>query len=177
MTWEIAASIAEIVSAIAVVISLLYLANEVRQNTVASRASTHQQYIDTQTNVNRATSDDPEVASLIARANADYDSLSDEEIIRLQFVFYNHFNQWHLAFTTQRKALLDDEMLTVVNRGYMGYLQSSVAFQRMWEACGYAYDDAFQSHVTKIIADAEIHHQFPGFSRESPTENSVGSET
>ena len=53
MSWEIAASIAEIVSAVAVVISLLYVANEVRQNTIASRASTHQQYIDTQTNVNR----------------------------------------------------------------------------------------------------------------------------
>jgi len=44
VSWEIAASIAEIVSAIAVVVSLLYLANEVRQNTIASRASTHQKY-------------------------------------------------------------------------------------------------------------------------------------
>jgi len=125
--------------------------------------------LDTQTNVNRATSDDPEVAALISRANKDYDSLKDEEIIRLQFVFYNHFNQWHLAFTTQRHSLLDDEMLAVVTRGYAGYMQSSVAFQRMWEACGYAYDEAFQAHVNKVITGSEIQHQFPGFSRGSPS--------
>ena len=175
MDWEIAASIAEIVSAIAVVVSLLYLANEVRQNTIASRAESHQHWMDTQTNVNRATSDDPEVAALIVRANKDYDSLKDEEIVRLQFVFYNHFNQWHLAFTTQQKSLMDDEMLNVVTRGYIGYLQSSVAFQRMWEACGYAYDEAFRSYVDDVIENSALKHQFPGFSREAPGEKSTES--
>ena len=115
------------------------------------------------------------MAALIARANQDYDSLKDEEIIRLQFIFYNHFNQWHLAFTTQKNALLDDEMLTVVNRGYKGYLQSSVAFQRMWEACGYAYDKEFQDHVEKIIKDLGIQHHFPGFAREASFQGEDGS--
>ncbi len=167
MNWEIAASVAEIIGAVAVLVSLIYVANEIRQNTVASRASMHQQYIDTQTNVNRAMSDDPEIAALVARANRDYESLSDEELVRLQFIMFNHFNQWHLAFTTQRNSMLESEMFRTIVRGYTGYMQSSVAFQKMWEACGYAYDRAFQEHVASVIADSGGQHQYPGLSREA----------
>ena len=177
MSWELAASIAEVVSAIAVVVSLIYLANEVRQNTIASRTSTHQQYIDTQANVNRGVSDDAEMAALVARAENDFESLSDEELIRLQFVFFNHFNQWHFAFTSRQKSLLEEEMFSTVARGYTGYMQSSTAFQRMWEVCGFAYDEQFRKFVEQLIADSKMQHQYPGFRGTAPPNKSVESDT
>ena len=162
MAWEIAASVAEIVGALAVVVSLIYLAREVRQNTVASRATMHQQYIDAQMNANRGVSDDPEISTLIANANKDYELLSESELIRLQFVFWNHFNQWHLAFTTQKHSMLETEMFDVVTRGYSGYIQSSVAFRNMWKASSFAYDKAFQEHVESVIAGASDAPNYPG---------------
>lgn len=163
MAWEIAASIAEVVGALAVVISLIYLAREVRQNTVASRATMHQQYIDAQMNANRGVSDDPEISALIANANNDYDSLSEPELIRLQFVFWNHFNQWHLAFTLQKHSMLETEMLDVIIRGYSGYIHSSLAFRKMWRALSFAYDKAFQEHVESVIEGTTDAPNYPGF--------------
>ena len=152
MNWEIAALFAEIVSAIAVVISLIYLAVQIRHNTIATSASAHHQLVVTQSSANHSITDNPDVCELIDRANKDYASLSDAELIRLRFVMYEHFNQWQFAFATSRKSILERELLETYSRGYTQVAATLPAFRNMWDICGSAYDPDFRSHVDAAMA-------------------------
>ena len=140
MTWEIITTIAEVISAIAVVISLVYLAVQIRHNTISSNASAHHQYLVTQSSANHSITDNAEVCELIDKANKDFASLTDPELIRLQFVMYEQFNQWQFAFATGRKSLLERELWDTYTWGYTQAVATSPAFQKMLDICCPAYD-------------------------------------
>lgn len=152
MNWTAFSGIAETVGAFGVIVSLIYVGLQIRQNTIASRASNYQQWVDTQVNVNRALSDDPAMTELADRANQDFASLSTAELLRLQMVFYNHFTQWNVAFTNDKYSLLDREKAELVTHGYELLLHHTPAFRHMWEYCGFVYDEGFKNHVEAVIA-------------------------
>ena len=118
MSWEAISGIAETVGAFGVIVSLIYVGVQIRQNTIASRVSNYQQWVDTQVSVNRGLSDEPGATELVDRANTDFASLSNAELLRLKMVFYNHFTQWNVAFTNNKLSLVDREKWQLVERGY-----------------------------------------------------------
>ena len=107
MNWDAIATVAEVASAIAVVVSLIYLALQVRQNTVAQQGSTHHQLLSTQTTANQLIGGSAEVCELIEKANEDFASITSAERFRLLFIYYDHFNQWEFAFDSRENALWD----------------------------------------------------------------------
>ena len=154
MNWDAIGVIAEVVAAAGVIITLIYLAVQIRQSTIAANASTHHQYLLTQSSVNHSITDNAEVCELIDRANKDFKSLTDAELIRLQFVMYEHFNQWQFAFATGQKSLLEDEMWETYTHGYTHWAQTTPAFREMWEICKPAYNAKFRDHVDAAIASS-----------------------
>ncbi len=156
MSWDVIATIAEVISAVAVVVSLIYLAHQIRQGNVESQSSALYQFLDNQTGANLGIIDNADVAELIDRANKNMSELSDAEIIRLQFVFSNHFNQWLYAFKTRQKSLIDVDTWDGILRGYSLLMKSSPAFNAMWEYCGSVYPTDFIRHVQEIIVSVGI---------------------
>ena len=118
MSWEAISGIAETVGAFGVIVSLIYVGVQIRQNTIASRVSNYQQWVDTQVSVNRGLSDEPGATELVDRANTDFASLSNAELLRLKMVFYNHFTQWNVAFTNNKLSLVDREKWQLVEHEY-----------------------------------------------------------
>ena len=118
MSWEASSGIAETVGAFGVIVSLIYVGVQIRQNTIASRVSHYHHWVDTQVSVNRGLSDEPGVMELVDRSNTDFASLSNAELLRLQMVFYNHFTQWNVAFTNNKLSLVDREKWQLVEHEY-----------------------------------------------------------
>ena len=118
MSWEAISGIAETVGAFGVIVSLIYVGVQIRQNTIASRVSNYQQWVDTQVSVNRGLCDEPGATELVDRANTDFASLSNAELLRLKMVFYNHFTQWNVAFTNNKLSLVDREKWQLVEHEY-----------------------------------------------------------
>ena len=109
--------LAEIIGGIAVIVSMLYLAYEVRQNTAATRSITQQQIMDSAKDINLVIGTDPELAKLIVKSNSDYDALREHEKIQLTFVHTNYFNMWHSAFGNWRSGFLNQEDWDLWNSG------------------------------------------------------------
>jgi len=151
MNWEAIGAAAEIVGAIAVVVSLLYLAVQVRQNTIAIKGSTHHQFLNTQTEANRAMSDDPEICELMGRADTDFSGLSPAEMTRLRLVYFNYFNQWDFAHDARGKSLLDGRTWGKINKGYTLMAKTSPGFCLTWQLIGETYDEKFKAHVDGVI--------------------------
>lgn len=84
MNWEAVAAVAELLGAIAVVASLLYVAAEVRQNTRQARLAAQQATVHELGHALRAQAQDREWAELLSRALGGLESLDAVE--RIQFL-------------------------------------------------------------------------------------------
>ena len=155
MNWDAISAIGETIGAVAVVISLIYAAYQIKQNTIASKTSTHQHWVAGQGDANRAFVDDPAISELIARGNESFDSLSEAEKVRLSFVFWSQINLWNFARNAHEKNLLDRGMCAESFRGYELFFKANPVARGMWEICGPAYSEGFRKYVDAIVKDAD----------------------
>ena len=79
MNWEIVSSTAEIVGALAVVVSLLYLASQLRQNTVAMKTTSAAGAARAMREITATWTVDPVLSGLVSRGFEDPGSLNADE--------------------------------------------------------------------------------------------------
>jgi hypothetical protein len=97
MDLELVVAVAEILGALAVLVSLVYLAVQIRQNTNSMKANTEQ-------GIASATSSSiigiahTNIPYLIVRASADPESLSDEETAQFAIWLNGSLRQWEHAY-------------------------------------------------------------------------------
>ena len=92
MNWDAVSAIAEIVGAISIVVTLIYLAFQIRQSTAATISGSMHTLLDDWRKYTQTWVSDPELTSLHTRGSKDFDSLTPDEkyrffIFMLQFVF------------------------------------------------------------------------------------------
>lgn len=131
VSWEAAGAIGEIIGAGAVVVSLVYLASQIRtQNREARAASVHQVMHEYSEAISRL--HEPEMADIWVRAHEDFDSLSPPQ--RLRFVIYLMvaIRSFEDAYFQWREGRLEED----VWRSLLAPLRdvkSTEAFARFWE--------------------------------------------
>ncbi|MDJ0790248.1 MAG: hypothetical protein QNK05_25935 [Myxococcota bacterium] len=131
MSWEAAGAIGEIVGAAAVVVSLVYLASQIRtQNREARAASVHQVMHEYAEAISRL--HDPEMAEIWVRAHEDFDSLSPPQ--RLRFIIYLMVavRSFEDAYFQWREGRLEDDVWRAL-LAPLRDVKSTEAFGRFWE--------------------------------------------
>ena len=145
MNWEAAGAIGEIVGATAVVISLAYLATQIRrQNSETRLAAVHEILVGFRESIQVFTTGN--VSELFAKANDDYDSLSDAELIKLFCAILPMFRLWEEAFIQNEQGRLENRVWEGINSQYSAYLSYSV-LSRVWELRRSHFDKSFQRFV------------------------------
>ena len=84
MTLNELGSLGEFISGLAVVVTLVYLALQIRHNTRAVRSSMHQDMIESTLRIAESVSDNENVGRIVLKADEDYDNLTKEERIRFE---------------------------------------------------------------------------------------------
>ena len=110
MNWEAITAISELVAAIAVVISLIYIAVQVRSGASAFRTSIRDTSFHALMEFNYALSADESCAWIFQRCVSDWDSLEDRERVRalqLMFSFLKMFENMYLHYLD---GLVEEEM-------------------------------------------------------------------
>jgi hypothetical protein len=82
VNWEAISAIGQLVGALAVVISLIYLATEVRRNTRETRDASMRWVSDNYTQWVRQVSGRPDLSELYYRGIHDFESLEGVEVVR-----------------------------------------------------------------------------------------------
>ena len=106
MNWEAIGAIGEITGALAVLVTLAYLATQVRQNTKAIRASTLSTWIDA---TNAANTLHYRNADFVERALAGGDDLSDSEMRRFHVQVVQTFNALEAVYLFHMSGIVDTE--------------------------------------------------------------------
>jgi hypothetical protein len=148
MNWDAAGAIGEIVGAAAVVISLIYLAAQIRtQNAEARLAAVREISVGFRNALTTFTHGD--LGELFARANEDYDSLTNGELIRLISALYPMFRVWEEAYIQFERGRLEPRIWEPITRqfgSYFGY----PAFERVWHIRKQHMDKSFREYADSL---------------------------
>ena len=149
MNWDAVGAVGEIVGAAAVVISLIYLALQIRaQNREARRAAMHdfsEGFRDTMATF----ASDSEIAKIFVRGNDDFAGLSDDEKLRMIIGWQRMFRVWEEGYHEYKAARLEARIWNPMVRQLASFLASPVV-NRVWELRRGYYDDEFRSFVDNL---------------------------
>jgi hypothetical protein len=155
MTLSDLGNLGEFISAVAVVVSLLYLAAQVRQNTRMMRVSTHQALNAGWNSLNVAYGSDPGVSTLLERGSQDYSQLNRDERFRYTLLMRAIFSSHNDMFLSVREGLVSQEEWAAQSR----VIATTLAWPgaRMWwernaENCA----EDFRQEISRILAAEQI---------------------
>ncbi len=93
MNWEAIGAIGEILGAIAVLLTLIYLVGQIKQNAASVATATYESMMSGITDINLVVVGNSELASIVARGGRDPDSLHHEEALRYGALLRSWANQ------------------------------------------------------------------------------------
>jgi hypothetical protein len=106
MNWEAISAIGQIVGALAVLITLIYLAVQLKQNTAAVATSTYESTMTGFNDINVVVASVPELASLLDRGCQNTGTLTSNEIVQFNFILRCYTNQWWKLFKLYERGSL-----------------------------------------------------------------------
>lgn len=121
MNWDAIGAVGEIVGAGAVVASLVYLAVQIRtQNKETRLSAMHDISVGFREAILPFSAED--MSTILVKANADYDSLSDIEAQRIIVLMGQFFRAWEEAFIQNEEGRLDDRSWNAILKYYVKLL-------------------------------------------------------
>lgn len=147
------ALISEIVGALAVVMSLIYVGVGVRQNTEALQVANHQRLVAMEVEKN-AWLRNPDFAAAYVLAFDGFDKLSPVQKTQYEMFIADTLTAWEFAFITHEKDALEDDIWDGWDRYYRSEVEAE-PFRRFWRKYGFTFSPAFKSYVDSVLKDAE----------------------
>ena len=147
------AAIGELIGTAAVIISLLFLAYSVGQNTEAVRGATENLLFERHGALQNNLISDASLADLYARIQAGETQLSAVEEVRWRTYQTNMLDVWEIAYMRNAGGLLGEREWRNWN-SYFSQMFSHGAEQLSesdWRSLAYAYDAGFWTHVGKSL--------------------------
>ena len=154
MTLEQSAYLAEIVGVFAIVVSLVYLSLQVRQNTRTTRLETVQTISSEFNNFNDMLASSGELADIYHRGVFDFQSLNTTEQVRFSLLLMRVFRTWYEQYFHWRKGALDAEFWHSRNVQLADAFQYP-GWQWVWSARRHQYAKGFQEFIDNLVTAAK----------------------
>ena len=108
VNWEAISAIGQIVGSIAVVVSLIYLAREVRSNAHATQLAARRSTLDSLHQLIRQVTEHADLAELRSRGFRDYESLEGTDLARFDSYMHGVFRTVEDVYYLHLRGHLDD---------------------------------------------------------------------
>lgn len=142
MNWNAAAAIAELIGALGVIASLIFVGLQVRQNTRSLRAATYDSLVGSNGEWLKALIGDPTLASSFEEAVADWSRVSESERPRVMYLLTQLFRQWENTFFQHRQGTLDPGLWRTWSHIIVSYFHQP-GLQEWWKLRRHAYSAEF----------------------------------
>jgi hypothetical protein len=153
MNSDAIGAVGEIIGATAVVISLFYLALQVKKQTAEARLSATRELANLFHSVLGTIQEDKEFAPIYLKAIENYDSLPDEQRIRVSILILRGFRvyeQIHLHTQTT----VDPDFVKSIDLSYFEWL-TFPGIQRWWEVSKDIFEPNFRNHIDTLVEKAK----------------------
>jgi hypothetical protein len=109
MDWDAVGAIAEAVGAAGVLITLAYLAIQIRHNSASVDASTEDGVTSGFNDINNVIAADANLARIFTVGLDEPDRLTDDEAVRFSFLFSSYINQYNRLLVLNQKGTFPDD--------------------------------------------------------------------
>jgi len=147
---------------IGVVLGLVVLIVEVRQNTLQARASGNYQFLETSSTLNLAVIENTHVASMVRRGNKDYNALDKDEKVQYFFFIGQYYTVYANMYDLWQSGRFSDNAWHSVKKDIL-VLMSMPGSRYIWETAGKkSQSPAFVAYVDRLIASGEDTYNLEG---------------
>ena len=147
MNWDAVGAIGEMIGALAVVVSVIYLAFQIRDNTRASVVSVVQDAINAYSEQESLVASTPDLAHIILRGRASFSNLSPEEGLRFDSYYsvtFQVFEGWYTG--SDRAVSLPKEQVEVTETILRNHLRHP-GVREWWEKAREEFPKGFAAWV------------------------------
>jgi hypothetical protein len=143
---QILGNFGEFAGSIGVLVTLAYLAVQIRQNTSATLAASHQAITDSLNQGNIAVARDAELAHIWVTGCVDRTSLTQTERERLDSLLRAHFHVFDSLFYAANTGTGDRSLLLAEEKGFL-HLMNLRGVYDWWKENPYAFSPEFRSYM------------------------------
>ena len=160
MNWTKASAISEILSSVAILVTLFYLVIEIQQNAEATRAGVRQSILASDQQFLQMIISDPELNLMWYKQD-----LNAEERTRLSYFLITHVRMRENNWLQHQNGILDDATWQAY-RGSLLAVLSGPQPRAWWGnfAVERIFDERFISYVNELIANQPLIEQSPHIS-------------
>ena len=153
------ANIGEIIAAVVVVVSLIYVSLQIRQNTQTLKVTAAQTYVGM---YNTFTSDltNPELAVIWHKGMQDFASLKGGELVQFSAVAGQLMRIFETAFSQWRRGALEDQLWLASERALIDSL-AMPGFQQWWQFRRGWYSDDFRERLDGFDVSQSVQPPYP----------------
>jgi hypothetical protein len=141
-------NVGEFIGGLAVLVSLVYLALQIRQNTTTVRAATSASISESLGRFTELLCSQPDLARVWYQGRVQYDSLNDEERNRLRLAVDTYMRRLENAFYQQTRGFVDPEHWQTTERHLASVLSHPGALH-FWSERKSLFSDRFVEFVER----------------------------
>ena len=154
MNWEAIGATGEIIGALVVFLTLVYLALQIRQNTHATRAASHHAVTDALNQLNLALAENEEVASIWVSGMNDRSSLTDIQRERYDALLRAYMHACDTMYY-QAQVGAGDNGLWKAEERYLAVILASPGGKDWFEENSFSISPGFKTALLEIIEQDE----------------------
>ena len=162
MTLDLIVAISQLIAAVGVILSLIFLAVQLRQNTRAVRSASIQNLVESPADTAQANVDNEYVVPIMLKANAGPERLSEEELARLHFWFVMAFRRFEGVYFQRKLGLVDSAIIDGFERSHLSILASRTG-QAWWSGAKSIFNSGFVSYVDERLRKGDLANLHPVF--------------
>jgi hypothetical protein len=151
MNWDAVSAIGQVVGALLVGVTLVYLARQLRQNTAAMRSSTFLAISTLMGSSMEVLATHADLASLMIKSESGLDALSRAERARFAFLMMMIYRRLEAVVVQHHLGLIESGLTEGFERSALSALASTGARQ-WWEGSKSAFSAIFSTWVDAKIA-------------------------
>lgn len=152
---DAAAQLSQIISALAVVITVIYLTIQIKDNTRALENQGHYNALSVAQAPIVMTVDNEDLARIVEQGYITPDSLTTVEQLR----FYDHqflsFNGWEYLYYANRSESIPKSLWLGADGYFSELIYTKPGLLNFWEGYKHAFADPFKSYVENVYAKAK----------------------
>ncbi len=150
MTLEDLGNLGEFVAAVAVVVSLIYLALQIRQNTRSVRDSAYQGVANSVGELTKLFGTNPQIIAVFRKGSRSPDDLSEDEWFQFSNLVHTIMNNFQTFHRMRERGLLDDSVWTPTVRNLRAQMQVP-GFQEWWKRNPIEFTTSFTEYIEREI--------------------------
>jgi len=154
MNWDALGAIAEALGALGVILTLLYLVTQIKQNTKALKVATYSTNRKSLNETSHLVASNNDVLRVMHLALHNRESeFSEEDETRFSFFVTSMLRTWEESYFLKNENLIDDQAWNRIETSLKRVVSLNY-FKRYWQSQEFSFDERFTVYVDALMEES-----------------------